>query len=261
MWQEDVTALVRVATGSASLLAVRVPAGRPGDWACVPLGPVRPTQAQCAGLQERDEVAAVHRDGQRWVLTLTDRARGSVVPALLDPAATAGERRQPDGPGPPAEPPTHSIAAHLPADRLYPARLAHARTRMLARSARAHAVGPSGGNPALARMWRTRDLESVSSAANQRLLLALAGSRLARRRATDAQRPAPTVASLRDIAAAFEHWFSRTRLTPRGMSGSAGAGEDAMMEAYALRLGLATAVGSALRAGLTDLGLDSPEHL
>ena len=33
------------------------------------------------------------------------------------------------------------------------------------------------------------------------------------------------------------------------------------MDTYRLRLALATAVGSALRAGLTDLALDAPENL
>lgn len=248
MWQENVTALARAATGNTDLVAVRVPDGRPGDWACVPLGSAKLPEAALEGLRGQEQVATVHRDGQRWVLTLTDRARGQVVAELLGSGARVPLRQLP-------------ADIELPSDRLYAARLAHARTWMLTRAAHAHAIAPPGAEPALARIWSTANLGPVSGASDRRLLLALAGSRLARRRADDQGRSAPIVASLRDITAAFEQWFTRVRLTPRGTAGSTGASEGAMMEAYGLRLGLATAVGSALRAGLTDLGLDSPEHL
>src|SRR5690625_3433842 len=81
MWQEDVTELVRLATGQERLVLARVPADKGADWAAVPLR--RAGGAIPAALLHLPEVATGATDGDRWLLTLTDRARGQVVPSLL----------------------------------------------------------------------------------------------------------------------------------------------------------------------------------
>lgn len=246
MWQEDFTQLVRSATGQERLALARVPADKGADWGAVPL--TTTGGAIPAALLHLPEIAAGATDGDRWLLTLTDRARGQVVPSLLCSDAL-----------PPAAPlPSHA----LPTDRLYAVRLAHARTHMLVRQAQQHGLLPeSAVAHMLVQTWARSDLPVLNGPAERRVLLALAASRLARRRARAQGRPAPIVASLRDIGAAFAPWFAATRFTPRAGRGTAPGTPGDIMDSYRLRLALATAVGSALRAGLTDLALDAPENL
>ena len=188
MWQEDVTELVRWASGQERLALARVPADQGADWAAVPL--LRTGGAIPAALLQLPEVATGATDGDRWLLTLTDRARGQVVPSLLG-----------SDPLPPATPlPTDG----LPTDRLFPVRLAHARTAMLIRQAQQHGLLPESAlAQELVQIWTRSDLPVLNGPAERRVLLALAASRLARRRARAGGRPAPIVASLRDIGAAF----------------------------------------------------------
>lgn len=108
------------------------------------------------------------------------------------------------------------------------------------------------------RTWQDRGSGRTEDGRSRRLLLALAGSNVARTRAAAQGREAPVVANLREVTAAFADWFAHMRATPRG---SAPPAPGPIMESYQLNLALALATGSVLAAGLGDLGLTAPEYL
>lgn len=253
MWQEDLTAEVARALGRRDVVLVRVPAHQGADWAVM----LRPSEDPAA-LDRIPGIEHLHLDADRAFLTLTDACRGQVVLAVLTGTAPRGEqvrlvdaRARRTAEGLPDRP--------LP-DRLYPTRLAHARTAMLLRQAQGHRVLPAGveAAAALARDWAAFGHTRREDGRSRRLLLALAGSHVARVRARSQRRGAPVVANLREVTAAFTDWFGHMRATPRG---SPPPPEDPIMDTYRLNLALAHATGSVLRTGLHHLGLTAPEYL
>lgn len=280
MWQEDLTGRLSEALGHADLVLVPAPAGREEDWAAVlpgsPDGAAHRAAAHQAAakqiaakqiadghLADPEVVARVRSEGSRVQFTLTTAARGQVVADILTgrsphPGQVAGVHRRAARAA--AAMPGAGRGLRPPPDRLYPARLAHARTAMLLRQALAHRVLPADAEPraTVVRTWQDRGSGRTEDGRSRRLLLALAGSNVARTRAAAQGREAPVVANLREVTAAFADWFAHMRATPRG---SAPPAPGPIMESYQLNLALALATGSVLAAGLGDLGLTAPEYL
>lgn len=284
MWQEDLTEAIGQALQRPDVVLVAAPARAGGDWATVILPPDPPDDA-AAAVQYLPGVQAARWSGRRLAVTLTDAARGQVVTDLLTgnrPTGLAPAHRAAPAPG-------HLVTLKragggAPLPHLYPVRLAHARTAMLLRQGRDHEVltADTRDHHGLARHWRDRACGGLAAApgteagdpdtcdgaqqapagdqetATQQLLVSLATSNLARQRAAAQGRAAPVVTNLGRLATHFTQWFARTRCTPRG---SPPAPDAAIMETYRHRLALAAATGLALRAGLTDLGIDAPEYL
>ncbi|HLS26683.1 MAG TPA: hypothetical protein VK063_12505 [Beutenbergiaceae bacterium] len=253
MWQEDLTGAVAQALGRRDALLVRAPAHEDADWAAMLW-----SQHDPGALSNVPGVERARPEGDRVFLTLSVRARGEVVSNILTGASPAPEqveivarragtagKKLPDRPLP---------------DRLYASRLGYARTAMLLRQGRGHRVLPAEAEPSdfLGRLWSDRGHTRTEDHRSRRLLLALAGSHLARTRARSQNRGAPVVASLRDVTAAFTDWFTHMRATPRGTHPG---DEHPMMDIYRLNLALAHATGLVLRTGLRHLGLTAPEYL
>ncbi|MBK5250443.1 MAG: hypothetical protein JJE50_13610 [Actinomycetales bacterium] len=220
----------------------RTPAPHTGDWGtavALRVAPGRPESAPviaaalAAELVGERDVAGVTCTAVGHVnVTLTLDALARVVSDLLRTGAP-GER------DPSRATPSLAVAG----GQLDAVRLAHARTRMLARTARSHGV--QRADPLRA--------ELLGEPRERTLLLLLAGSRAARARSNGAASPEPMVAHLLRTAAAFEDWFAHTRLTPRG--------QGTMTDVHRTRLCLNDAVTPVFAGGLASLGLAAPEHL
>lgn len=260
MWQEDLTGQVAAALDRDDLVLVRAPAAR-GDWATLVLPP-RPV----GSVLDLPVVQRATWEDGRLFLTLTTTARGQVVADVL-----SGRTPPPQAPAPADSERARRSATlaragggvDLLPGRLYPVRLAHARTAMLLRQGVDHAVLPAPDDPAgdvpgaLAGIWRDLAHTRTEDARSRALLLALAAAHLARHRARLQNRGAPVVSNLRQITDAFTDWFAHSRATPRGSI----TPDAPIMDTYRLNLALACATGLVLRTGLRELGLTAPENL
>lgn len=214
---------------------VPVPEGHQGDWTY--FSAAGPDDAE--RLKGLDVLERVWAQGERVHLALTLQARGHVVRDVL-----AGTH------------PADLAPAELHGPDLHPVQLVHARTAMLRRQASGH--GLASTDAALLTAWDQHAHRRTETEASRRLLLRLAASHTARVRAHSQGRPAPIVANLRAVAAAFEDWYATARFTPRGPPPPP---SGAIMVTYQLNLTLARACGAVIRAGLTDLDLSAPEFL
>ncbi|WP_277049912.1 DALR anticodon-binding domain-containing protein [Ruania albidiflava] len=226
----------------------------PGDWSTALAHQVAPTgqgAAQVAAaladrLRHREEVAGAHADSGHLTLTLSLTGLAGPVRRLrqVRAGATMGPRSaaQPgSGCGCPAE--------------LHPVAFAHARSRNVARTARAHGVRPLPGDelePALTAVVEER---------TARYLLVLLGA-FAPARPERAAGGAQSTGSaqrlgrsilLRTLAATYQDFYTRTRCAPRGT--------EPVTSTHRTHLTLTEATSVALATGLSALGVPAPEHL